>query len=149
MFQQVIHVADAEAMERLGARLAGAVGAGDRVYLSGGLGCGKTTLVRGMLRAFGIRGAIKSPTYTIVEPYRRGELDIYHFDLYRIKDLEELEALGWRDYLSENALILIEWPALAERLLGPPELALRIVEAGAGRDVYLGSETELKSLLFI
>ncbi len=96
--------------EALGAELAAAAGAGMILCLSGELGSGKTTLARGFLRALGVGGAIKSPTFTLVEPYRSGGWDIFHFDLYRVTDRRELHEMGIADYFAGNALCLIEWP---------------------------------------
>ncbi|MGH8591942.1 MAG: tRNA (adenosine(37)-N6)-threonylcarbamoyltransferase complex ATPase subunit type 1 TsaE [Gammaproteobacteria bacterium] len=140
-----------EDMEALGARLAGAIffsalaGSGGVVFLSGDLGAGKTTLVRGLLRALGHRGAVKSPTFTLVEPY---ELDapgggrvVNHFDLYRIEGVADLEGLGFRDYLDGTALCLIEWPERGARAAVAPDLEVRIDILGTGRVVVIRART--------
>jgi tRNA threonylcarbamoyladenosine biosynthesis protein TsaE len=118
------------------------LGAGDIIFLSGELGAGKTTLTRGLLRALGVTGPIKSPTYTLVEPYDLGQLKIYHFDLYRLTDPEELLDIGLSDYLDTNALLLIEWPERAETILPRPSLRIELIlEPALGRRVLLSAET--------
>jgi len=119
--------------ECLGEALAG-VG---RVYLSGELGAGKTTLTRGILRAYGHRGAVKSPTYTLVEPYELARSRVYHFDLYRLGDPEELEFIGGRDLLADDALCVIEWPQRGEGWLPAPDLAVQLRLADSGREATL------------
>lgn len=101
-----------EDTEALGAALWQALPEKCLVYLRGELGAGKTTLMRGLLRAAGHRGAVKSPTYTLVEEYAVAERRIFHFDLYRLKDPEELEWIGIDDYLNAQALVCIEWPEM-------------------------------------
>ena len=151
-----------EDMEALGARLAGAIfssalagsgatfspasaGSGGVVFLSGDLGAGKTTLVRGFLRALGHRGAVKSPTFTLVEPYELeepgGRRAVNHFDLYRIEGVADLEGLGFRDYLDGAALCLIEWPERGARAAVAPDLEVRIDIVGTGRVVVMCART--------
>src|SRR5699024_10080354 len=109
-----------------GERLGRALGGRGRLHLEGELGAGKTTLARGILRAYGHRGAVKSPTYTLVEPYALDGVRVYHFDLYRIADPEELEFIGGRDLLSDDSLSIIEWPARGEGWLPPPDIVVRL-----------------------
>ena len=106
------------------------------VYLYGDLGAGKTTLVRGVLRSLGYGGAVRSPTYTLLERYELGELVIVHFDLYRLADPEELHALGLRELLEEAAMLFFEWPERGEGLLPPATLTLRFDLEGEGRRVH-------------
>lgn len=132
---------DAAATEALGARLAGACGDdGLVVYLHGELGSGKTTLVRGLLHALGHAGRVRSPTYTLVEPYELGARSVYHFDLYRLVDPEELEFMGIRDFLDPAALLLVEWPEKGAGWLPPAELDLSLAYAdGGGRSARLAA----------
>lgn len=106
------------------------------VYLHGDLGAGKTTLVRGTLRALGYEGAVRSPTYTLLERYELGGKVIVHFDLYRLADPEELHALGLRELLEEAAMLFFEWPERGEGLLPPATLTLRFDLEGDGRRVH-------------
>jgi tRNA threonylcarbamoyladenosine biosynthesis protein TsaE len=112
------------------------------VHLLGNLGAGKTTLTRGILRAFGHTGAVKSPTYTLVEAYELPERVVYHFDLYRLGDAEELEYMGIRDYFVERNLCLIEWPERGEGVLPVPDIIIKIAEQGSGRRLELHSTNE-------
>ncbi len=126
----------AAATERLGAGLAGALAPGCVIYLRGELGAGKTTLARGLIQALGHRGTVKSPTYTLVEPYQLGEWRLFHWDLYRVVDPGELEYLGLRDQFDGQAVLLIEWPERGQGELpaADVEVALRYVGEGrAGR----------------
>ncbi|WP_404374954.1 tRNA (adenosine(37)-N6)-threonylcarbamoyltransferase complex ATPase subunit type 1 TsaE [Vreelandella aquamarina] len=133
---EMTHVAFGEA---LGQALKGH----GRVYLEGDLGAGKTTLTRGILRAYGYQGAVKSPTYTLVEPYELGGQRIYHLDLYRLADPEELEFMGGRDVLADDALCLIEWPSRGEGWLPAPDLRIQLRVAETGRIAQLSAGSVL------
>ncbi|KVE39413.1 tRNA (adenosine(37)-N6)-threonylcarbamoyltransferase complex ATPase subunit type 1 TsaE [Burkholderia sp. TSV86] len=110
---------------------------GLQIQLDGDLGAGKTTLVRAMLRALGYTGRVKSPTYTLVEPYAlacpAGELEVYHFDLYRFSDPAEWADAGFREYFNSGAVCIVEWPQRAGTLLGVPDLVFSLDVDGAGR----------------
>ena len=141
-------LADADATEALGARLARALQAGDVVHLRGELGAGKTTLVRGLLRALGHAGAVKSPTYTLVESYEAPAWRLHHFDLYRLRDPIELEDLGIRDYLDGVAMLLIEWPERGAGAVPAPDIVLELsIEAGGRRMRASGTGTRGQALL--
>lgn len=113
------------------------------VYLEGELGAGKTTLTRGILRAYGHQGAVKSPTYTLIEPYELGSQRVYHLDLYRLSDPEELEFIGGRDVLADDALCIIEWPSRGEGWLPTPDLRLFLKVVAHGRLATLVACSEL------
>lgn len=104
------------------------------ITLQGELGAGKTTLVSGVLGALGITGPVRSPTYTLIEPYEAAGLRIYHLDLYRLIDAQEVEALGVRDLLDANAVLLIEWPERGEGALPSADLAIAISYSSAGAE---------------
>ncbi len=138
-------LSDAEATEAFGKSVAGAVTALriDRavvIYLFGELGAGKTTWVRGFLRGLGHEGATKSPTYTLVEPYQCGGRDIYHFDLYRLADPEELEYLGIGEYCHDQAILIFEWPDKGRGMIPAPDLCLQLDYLSDGRHVIVTSE---------
>ena len=146
-----INIPDTEAMMELGGKIADQFIEGGIVLLNGDLGAGKTTLVRGLLRHLGYNGIVKSPTYTLVEPYQLKNIPkhtppllhdvllqeqqrtIYHFDLYRLADPEELEYIGGRDYWNSNCLCLIEWPERAEGYLPEADLEITLRYQGESR----------------
>ncbi len=134
-------------MQDLGAQIAKACDWEGRIYLDGNLGTGKTTLVRGLLRALGHNGAVKSPTFTLIEPYHIGEKNIYHFDLYRLSDPEELEYMGLRDYFVPGSLCLVEWPQKGGRMLPEADLWLKLTHDGSSRDVFISALTKTGKLM--
>ncbi|MHB8747090.1 MAG: tRNA (adenosine(37)-N6)-threonylcarbamoyltransferase complex ATPase subunit type 1 TsaE [Gammaproteobacteria bacterium] len=117
-------IPDARAMEAFGACLAATSAGLQLITLQGELGAGKTTLVRGMLRGLGHAGTVKSPTYTLVEPYDVAGRSLYHFDLYRLAVAQELDDIGLRDYLDAEALCVVEWPERGGKQLPPPDLQI-------------------------
>lgn len=137
-------IGSAQEMEALGARLAAALATGGGlVFLHGPLGAGKTTLVRGLLRALGHAGSVKSPTYALLESYALAGMQVHHLDLYRLRDAEELEFIGLRELLDPRSICLIEWPDRgADQLPAPdatlwieaPEAQLRMLRAEAGSE---------------
>jgi tRNA threonylcarbamoyladenosine biosynthesis protein TsaE len=130
-------LADDQATQDFGARLAACCRGGLLVFLHGDLGAGKTTLVRGFLRAAGCSGPVKSPTYTLIESYSSQRGSFYHLDLYRLSDAEELEWIGARDLFDDEQVCLIEWPEQGAGFLPAPDLHVYLqVEAG-GRRVRL------------
>lgn len=135
-------VATAQDMEALGARLAEGSPALQLVYLRGALGTGKTTLVRGLLHALGYTGVVRSPTFTLVEGYVVNGRQIYHLDLYRVMHPEELEFIGFRDYVKNSNLVLVEWAERGAAVLPLPDLDVEIRKSGDRRIVRLLSHTE-------
>ncbi len=132
-------LADEQATLDEGAKFAGILDVGLTVYLHGDLGAGKTTLVRGLLRKLDYVGKVKSPTYTLVEPYQVSlksyPINFYHFDLYRFLDEEEWEAAGFRDYFNANSICIIEWPEKAGNLIPQPDLDVFIQVKDLGREI--------------
>ncbi len=120
------------------------------VYLEGDLGAGKTTMTRGLLRGQGYEGNVKSPTYTLVEPYSFQGFEIFHFDLYRLLDPEELEYMGIRDYFCKKALVLVEWPQKAQGHLPEADITVELSYGKDKRNVVIRSailsDDELSSL---
>ncbi len=137
----------AAATEALGADLASALPPGGVIYLRGDLGSGKTTLVRGLLHGLGHDGTVKSPTYTLVEPYQIADQRLFHWDLYRLADPEELEFLGLREQLDGKAILLIEWPEHGLGELPAVDLEITLDYAGTGRNSRLEAHSATGAML--
>lgn len=140
MSEVTLYLADEQAMSDFGARIARVTQGHGLIFLEGNLGMGKTTLSRGIIRGLGHVGAVKSPTFTLVEPYDIGDIRAFHFDLYRLVDPEELEFLGIRDYFEDDALCLIEWPDKGAGFLPKPDLTITISPQDSGRSLKILSQ---------
>jgi len=138
-----VELTDADATVAFGRRLAALFDGHGLITLQGNLGGGKTTLSRGLIQAMGHEGNVKSPTYTLVEPYELpDQRRVLHYDLYRLADPDELEFLGMRDFIDDNTLTVIEWPERAGALLPPADLALLLEIHGKGRKLTWQAHTE-------
>jgi tRNA threonylcarbamoyladenosine biosynthesis protein TsaE len=131
------HLNNTEETEQFGAQLWELLPPKCLVFLQGDLGAGKTTMVRGFLRAAGFSGAVKSPTYTLVEEYSLADRQVFHFDLYRVADPEELEWIGIRDYFDQDAVCFIEWPGMGKGYLPEPDVVITLTPEGTGRSLEL------------
>ena len=145
-----LHLADSGVTEALGQALARSLPAGTAplgavVYLRGDLGAGKTTCVRSLLRTLGVTGLVRSPTYTLVETYDLAALTCVHVDLYRVRDLAEVDELGLRDLVGPHCLLLVEWADKGAGILPPADLNLMLSYAGDGRLARLSAGTPLGS----
>ena len=133
---------EAETTE-IGAKVASCLKGGEIIYLKGELGTGKTTLVRGALNGFGHTGNVKSPTFTIVEPYSIDDHVIYHFDLYRLDDPEELESLGIRDYCDGQSICFFEWPEKGGDFLPDADILISLSYQNEGRALEISTFSEI------
>jgi tRNA threonylcarbamoyladenosine biosynthesis protein TsaE len=136
------HLADESATLALGERLAGVLAPGLKIYLSGDLGAGKTTLVRGVLRSLGYRGRVKSPTFTLVELYKLSSLNLYHFDFYRFDNPHEWVDAGFREAFGSSAVCMVEWPEKAAGQLPAADLTIFLEHVDAERRVRLSADTD-------
>lgn len=136
-------LADEAATLEAGRKIASCLQPGYVVLMHGDLGAGKTTMVRGMLQGLGLQGKVKSPTYTLVEPYVFSRFIFYHFDLYRFTDENEWEAAGFRDYFNDTSVCVVEWPERAPHMLPEPDFEIKIAltATGAGRRLQLSART--------
>lgn len=136
------YLADEQATTELAAKLAALCSTATVIYLEGDLGAGKTSFCRGFIHGLGYVGRVKSPTYTLVEPYEIKNWRIFHFDLYRLSDPEELEFIGIRDYFDDDCICLIEWPDKGHGLLAAADLHISIEFIDHSRSLTVQANTE-------
>ena len=136
------HLNDEIATVAMGNKVTAIIEQGAVIYLHGDLGAGKTTFTRGVVQGFGHTGKVKSPTYTLVEPYELTRANVYHFDLYRLGDPEELEYMGIRDYFSEQAICIVEWPEKGGEFIQVPDLDITLSYVGDERKIVINSASE-------
>jgi tRNA threonylcarbamoyladenosine biosynthesis protein TsaE len=139
-----IYLNDTEATEQFGASLYKLLPEKCVIFLQGDLGAGKTTLVRGFLRAAGYNGTVKSPTYNIVEEYTIAQQAVFHFDLYRLSSPEELEWIGINDYFAQQSICFIEWPDLGSGFLPKPDIIIALTQQEQGRALLITDNTKNK-----
>jgi tRNA threonylcarbamoyladenosine biosynthesis protein TsaE len=142
MQSQSLNFTDENAMLAWTKQAAKSIGCGLVMHLNGDLGMGKTTLTRGFIQSMGHNGNVKSPTYTLVEPYELGNLRIFHFDLYRLADPEELEFMGVRDYFASDSVCFIEWPEKGRGILPQADMEFEITQWEQGRKLEITALTE-------
>ena len=136
------HLGGEKDTEALGAALASVLTPGLQIWLEGNLGMGKTTLTRGVLRGLGHEGKVKSPTYTLIEPYVVSRLDLYHFDFYRFNSPEEYLDAGLDEYFEGEGVCMVEWPDKALPYLPSPDVEIRLEARDSGRFVEISGNTE-------
>jgi tRNA threonylcarbamoyladenosine biosynthesis protein TsaE len=141
------HLSDDITTVTMGNRIAAIIEQGAVIYLHGDLGAGKTTFTRGIVQGFGHTGKVKSPTYTLVEPYELERANVYHFDLYRLGDPEELEYMGIRDYFSAQAICVVEWPEKGGEFIPVPDLNITLSYVGDERNIVINSASERGSVI--
>uniref|UniRef100_A0A486XK64 tRNA threonylcarbamoyladenosine biosynthesis protein TsaE n=1 Tax=Rheinheimera sp. BAL341 TaxID=1708203 RepID=A0A486XK64_9GAMM len=147
MLQYQTVLQDEAATLRLAGRIAALVHGGLTLFLHGHLGAGKTTFSRGLINALGHVGTVKSPTYALVEPYQLATVTVFHFDLYRLRDAEELEFMGIRDYFRADTVCLIEWPEQGQGYLPEPDLDIHLVFEAEHRAITINACTAAGALI--